>query len=227
MTSFNQPPVSRRKTFPPPPPSFRIYDSALSPRLVTPPSSPPPLPEVSDSSSSDTPPEAQPLIPPASLLALSSFPDRKEWLLDLPQPLPSLPISSNTSPRSLLALSPFFDLIADHKEFDFDPKLSSTPISPRKRPIRPPSPQSNSTPSQDSVIPPRKKYQRLLPAQRQILEAQFKLNPYLTRSIRYDLAMQLNVPPRRVIDWFHNQRQKLRTIESDMHMSEFKWVTLP
>ena len=52
--------------------------------------------------------------------------------------------------------------------------------------------------------------QRLLPAQQQIIEAQFQLNSSPNAQTRREIAQRLNVDPHRVKIWFRNRRIKLR-----------------
>ena len=165
--------------------SLRIYDSALSPRLVTPPSSPLPLRPLQPIASPETSPQPQQtfFISSRSLLDVSPFStDRTEWRLDPSHTSDSLPPTSSSS---------------------------------RKRPVRTPSPPSppivpDPNPSRDPSFQSLKPRQRLIPAQQQILEAQFQLNPSPNAQTRSEIAQGLNVGPYRVKIWFRNRRIKLR-----------------
>ena len=49
-----------------------------------------------------------------------------------------------------------------------------------------------------------------MPAQQQILETQFQLDPYSNSQTRREIALRLNLNPHRVKVWFQNRRIKLR-----------------
>ena len=49
-----------------------------------------------------------------------------------------------------------------------------------------------------------------MPAQQQILEAQFQFDPYSNSQTRREIALRLNLNPHRVKVWFQNLRIKLR-----------------
>ncbi|MDP2439511.1 MAG: homeobox domain-containing protein [archaeon] len=61
-----------------------------------------------------------------------------------------------------------------------------------------------------NAFPFRKKRQRSSPAQLNILEEQFLINPMPSHMARVELALRLNMTPRRVQVWFQNKRAKVR-----------------
>jgi hypothetical protein len=67
----------------------------------------------------------------------------------------------------------------------------------------------------ESVFPFRKKRQRSSPEQLQILEDHFIHNPMPSHLTRIELAVRLNMTPRRIQVWFQNKRAKLRRAVRD------------
>jgi len=62
----------------------------------------------------------------------------------------------------------------------------------------------------DPAFPFRKKRQRSSPAQLNVLEEHFLLNPMPSHISRVELALRLNMTPRRIQVWFQNKRAKVR-----------------
>lgn len=62
----------------------------------------------------------------------------------------------------------------------------------------------------DPAFPFRKKRQRSSPAQLNVLEEHFLINPMPSHISRVELALRLNMTPRRVQVWFQNKRAKVR-----------------
>jgi homeobox domain-containing protein len=95
--------------------------------------------------------------------------------------------------------------------------LLSAPCTCFKHPVRG-NPQPATTPQRpvlnasESLAPAAKgKRKRFHAAERDILWAQFRLNPYPSTELRRALAQQLNVTARCVQTWFQNARAKLKS----------------
>ena len=79
---------------------------------------------------------------------------------------------------------------------------------------------------QDPSFPYRRKRQRSSPSQLGILEEHFLLNPTPSHAVRVELALRLNMTPRRIQIWFQNKRAKVRRAirhgktAPDVHLSD-------
>lgn len=174
-----------------------------------------PDPNLLMSANSATPPKAMspsnsPLPPPPSGYYLPTSDPNGEYLLpEIPAeyfPSMTAPCASssiqNSSPRSassflhpaLMGGIPPKRQTRDHREGDLATAMILMGIQAKS----------------DPAFPFRKKRQRSSPAQLNILEEEFLCNPMPSHMARVELALRLNMTPRRIQVWFQNKRAKVR-----------------